>query len=195
MKTGLLFGSFNPVHHGHLMIANFMQQFTGLDEIWFVLTPQSPFKTTDNQLQASKRLQMLKLAIHNKQDFKVCETELNLPQPNYTYDTLQLLAKQHPDREFVLIIGSDNLIDLHKWHRIDDIMEKWKIYVYKRHGYTPPPRWKHTIEKGQIRLFDAPQIEISSSFIREALSDGKNLSCFLPENVYFYIKENNLYES
>ncbi|MDA3819038.1 MAG: nicotinate (nicotinamide) nucleotide adenylyltransferase, partial [Candidatus Delongbacteria bacterium] len=165
IKTGLLFGSFNPVHQGHLMIANFMQQFTGLDELWFVLTPQSPFKTGSKLLPASQRLEMLKMATHNKADFGVCEAELDLPQPNYTHNTLQLLAKQHPGREFVLIMGSDNLIELHKWHRIDDILETWKMYVYKRHGYTPLPRWKSTIEKGQIRLFDAPQIEISSSFI------------------------------
>ncbi len=195
MKTGLLFGSFNPVHQGHLMIANFMQQFTGLDEIWFVLTPQSPFKTGSTMLPASERLHMLKLAVNNKPCMDICEAEFDLPQPNYSLNTLQFLTDTYPTSEFILVMGSDNLIDLHKWHRIDDIIANFTIYVYKRPGYTPPLRWQNTIEKGTIQLFDVPQLEISSSFIRKALANGKNLSCFLPEKVYLYIRENKLYET
>jgi nicotinate-nucleotide adenylyltransferase len=193
--TGLLFGSFNPVHHGHLMIGNYMQQFTGLDEVWFVLTPQNPFKTDSEMLPANERLQMLKMAIRSKHGMDVCETEFELPQPNYTLNTLEFLTMAYPQHEFVLIIGSDNLIDLHKWHRIDDMVAAYKIYVYKRPGYTPPQRWENTIKNGHIQLFDAPQLEISSSFIRKNIAKEKDLSCFLPEKVYFYIKENGLYEN
>ncbi|MGM0650827.1 MAG: nicotinate-nucleotide adenylyltransferase [Bacteroidota bacterium] len=195
MQTGLFFGTFNPVHHGHLMIANYMQQFTTLDEIWFVLTPQSPFKTEATLLPGTERLHMLQLAVGKDKHLKVSDVEFGMPKPNYTIKTLEFLTKKHPDHEFVVLTGSDNLMDLHKWHRIDDILAGHKFYVYRRPGFTTPSRWEKAIKKGSIKLFDAPQLEISAGFIRKSMAEGKNLSRFLPENVYLYITENGFYES
>lgn len=193
-KTGLFFGTFNPVHHGHMMIANFMQEFTDIDEIWFMVTPQSPFKTKESLLPDRDRLHLVNLAIEKSYQFKTSDIEFNLPKPNYTIQTLTYLKEKHPQREFIPIIGGDNLKTFHKWYNFDQILESYKIYVYKRPGAEIPERWNKYIEKKIINIFDAPQIEISSSFIRKSIKAGKNIPCFLPEKVYIYIKEMQFYE-
>lgn len=194
MKTGLFFGTFNPIHHGHMMIANFMHSFTDLDEIWFIITPQSPFKTKESLLEDRDRLHLVDLAIQNNYNFKASDIEFNLPTPNYTIHTLAYLSEKHPNREFVLIMGGDNLKSLHKWYNIDNILSHYSIYVYRRPGSKIPERWNKQIENRTINIFDAPQMEISASFIRNAIRNNKNIRYFMPEPVYNYIKEMHFYE-
>jgi len=195
MKTGLFFGTFNPVHHGHMMIANFMQQFTDLDDIWFIVTPQSPFKTKSSMLDDRDRLHLVRLAIGDDYSMQASDIEFALPKPNYTIHTLAHLKERHPGREFVLLMGGDNLSHLHKWYNVESILEEHRVYVYQRPGDSIPERWKDAISGGNIQVFDAPQMEISSSFIRKAIAEGKNISRFLPEKVYIYITEMHFYET
>ncbi|MGM0624789.1 MAG: nicotinate (nicotinamide) nucleotide adenylyltransferase [Bacteroidota bacterium] len=194
MKTGLFFGTFNPVHHGHMMIANYMHEFTDLDEIWFIITPQSPFKTKSSMLEDRDRLHLVRLAIGDDYNMQASDVEFSLPKPNYTIHTLTHLREKHHSREFILIMGGDNLYDLHKWYNYEKILEDYRIYVYNRPGADIPERWKDALSQGVISLFDAPQMEISSSFIRNSIAEGKNISRFMPENVYIYIKEMHFYE-
>ncbi len=195
MKTGLFFGTFNPIHHGHLMLANYMHQFTDLDEIWFVITPQSPFKKRENLLDNRDRQHLVNLAIKDQYDFKVSDIEFNLPKPNYTVHTLIHLHEKFPKREFVLIMGGDNLTHLHKWYNVEQILENHKTYVYRRPGSDIPERWKDSINKGIIQIFDAPQLDISASFIRKSIQNQKNIRYFIPDAVYQYIKEMHFYEN
>jgi nicotinate-nucleotide adenylyltransferase len=194
VKVGLFFGTFNPVHHGHLMVANFMHSFTDLSEIWFVITPQSPFKENQNLLHDRDRQHLLNLSIEKYEYFKVSDIEFYLPKPNYTIHTLTHLSEKFP-HEFVLIMGGDNLEHLHKWYNVEKILDSYQIYVYKRPGAITPNQWEQQIESGKIQIFDAPQLDISASFIRNAIKSGKNISCFIPEKVYQYIKEMQFYEN
>ncbi len=195
MKTGLFFGTFNPIHHGHLMIANYMQSFTDLDEIWFVITPQSPFKVKDSLLSDRDRQHLVNLAIGKSYRFKACDIEFNLPKPNYTVHTLAYLREKYPEREFALIMGGDNLTHLHKWFNVDEIIKNYEIYVYQRPDSEIPERWKAEIDKQTIHIVDAPLLEISSSFIRKSIRENKNIRYFMPEPVYQYIKEMHFYEN
>lgn len=195
MKTGLFFGTFNPIHHGHLMVANYMHQFTDLDEIWFVITPQSPFKKRENLLDNRDRQHLVNLAIKDQYDFKASDIEFDLPKPNYTVHTLTYLREKYPKREFVLIMGGDNLTHLHKWYNVEHILDNHKIYVYRRPGSEIPNRWESSIDKGFIQVFDAPQLDISASFIRKAIQNQKNIRYFIPDAVYQYIKEMHFYEN
>jgi nicotinate-nucleotide adenylyltransferase len=195
MKTGLFFGTFNPIHHGHLMVANYMHQFTDLDEIWFVITPQSPFKKRENLLDNRDRQHLVNLAIKDQYDFKASDIEFDLPKPNYTVHTLTYLREKYPKREFVLIMGGDNLTHLHKWYNVEQILDNHKIYVYRRPGSEIPNRWESSIDKGVIQVFDAPQLDISASFIRKAIQNQKNIRYFIPDAVYQYIKTMHFYEN
>lgn len=195
MKTGLFFGTFNPVHQGHLMVANFMHSFTDLDEIWFIITPQSPFKTKDSLLPDRDRQHLVNLAIGDNYNFKASDIEFNLPKPNYTVHTLAHLREKYPKREFALIMGGDNLKHLHKWYNIDEILKQHKVYVYRRPGSEIPERWSVEIQNEIIHIVDAPEMEISASFIRNAIRDQKDIRYFIPENVYQYIKEMHFYEN
>jgi nicotinate-nucleotide adenylyltransferase len=195
MKTGLFFGTFNPIHHGHLMVANYMHQFTDLDEIWFVITPQSPFKKRENLLDNRDRQHLVNLAIKDQYDFKASDIEFDLPKPNYTVHTLTYLREKYPKREFVLIMGGDNLTHLHKWYNVEQILDNHKIYVYRRPGSDISDRWESSIGKGVIQVFDAPQLDISASFIRKAIQNQKNIRYFIPDAVYQYIKEMHFYEN
>lgn len=194
MKTGLFFGTFNPIHHGHLMVANYMHQFTDLDEIWFVITPQSPFKKRENLLDNRDRQHMVNLAIKDQYDFKASDIEFNLPKPNYTVHTLAHLREKHPKREFVLIMGGDNLTHLHKWYNIEQILSSHSIYVYRRPGSEIPAHWESEIASENIQVFNAPELDISASFIRKAIQNQKNIRYFIPDTVYKYIKEMHFYE-
>lgn len=186
-KIGLFFGSFNPIHYGHLMIANYIKEFTDTDEIWFVVSPQNPHKDSSELCNEHHRLNMVKLAIENIPFIKECNIEFNLPKPSYTINTLNELQKIYIYYNFYIIMGSDNYINLHKWHRYKEIKQNFKILVYPRHNY------EVNTEEENITLINAPKIEISSSFIRNSIKQGKNLICFLPSEVYNYIKENKLY--
>ncbi len=184
----LFFGSFNPIHTGHLIIANYITEFKNIHELWFVVTPHNPLKETKSLLKDRDRQYMTELAIDNYPKFKVSDIEFYLPKPNYTINTLAYLQEKFPSKKFSLLIGGDNLATFHKWKNYEKILEKHKIYVYKRPGSLLPE-----FENADIEVLDAPQIEISSSFIRKAIKENKDIRFFLPQKVYRYITEMNFY--
>ncbi len=190
MKTGLYFGSFNPIHNGHLAIANYMREFTDLDEVWFVISPQNPFKSKQNMLPDYQRLELVELAIDDTPGFRASNIEFQLPKPSYTVDTLAYLYDKYPDKEFVLIMGSDNLVNFHKWKNFNEILRYHQIYVYPRPNTPDTP----LMENPKIKITEAPLMEISSSFIRKAIKEKKDVRFFLPPKVWNYIKEMHFYE-
>jgi nicotinate-nucleotide adenylyltransferase len=189
-KTGLFFGSFNPVHTGHLAIASFMVEFSDLTDLWFVVSPQNPLKEKNSLLSDHHRLALVNIAIANDPRFRVSDIEFKLPRPSYTIDTLTHLQEKYPDRQFVLVGGTDMLPSLHKWKNWEAILEYYRLYLYPRHDSDSHELTKHL----SVTLVNAPRMEISSSFIRESLRQGKNMAYFLPEKVYQYVSEMHFYE-
>jgi nicotinate-nucleotide adenylyltransferase len=188
-NTGLFFGSFNPVHNGHLVIARYMLEQEGLDEIWFVVSPQNPLKDAGSLANAEQRLDMLKLTVAKDSRFKVCDVEFSMPKPSYTFDTLELLLKSHPGRSFFLIIGSDNLEEFQLWKNFEQILKKYQILVY--------PRKKEInslfTSRPNVKITQAPLVEISSTQIRKLLMEGKDLESLIPHEIMRYIMEQGLY--
>jgi len=191
MKIGLYFGTFNPIHVGHLIIANHFAEYSNLEQIWCVVTPQNPFKTKHSILDNHQRLEMVYLATKEYPKIKPSAIEFQLSQPNYTVHTLAFLEERHPEHEFALIMGEDNLVSLPKWKNAEVILERYPIYVYPRN--IKSPRENCRLE-GTIKKVDAPIIEISSSFIRKAIKSGKNIRPLLPESVWIYLDEMNFYK-
>jgi nicotinate-nucleotide adenylyltransferase len=189
MKIGLFFGSFNPVHIGHLAVANYMAEFTDLEQLWFVVSPQNPLKKSSSLLEDHKRRTLLEIAIDGDDRFRVCDIEFRLPKPSYTIDTLINLSEQYPSHTFVLIMGSDGLVTFNKWKNHQVISGHYARYVYPRPGFDVDPG-DHT----NITLVDPPRMEISSTFIRGALSRKHDIRHFLPHRVYDYITEMHFYE-
>ena len=189
-KTGLLFGSFNPIHVGHLMIAGYMSEFSDLDELWFVVSPLNPLKEKKTLLPDHHRLEMVNLAVEDDTRFRSSNIEFKLPKPSYTIHTLTYLQDKYPEREFVIISGTDIFPTFHKWKNWEQLLKFYKFYVYPRPGSQDHELTKHP----SVKVFDAPMVEISASFIREAIRDGKNMSYFLPEKTYKYIQEMHFYE-
>jgi nicotinate-nucleotide adenylyltransferase len=190
MKIGLFFGSFNPVHIGHMAIANYMVEFTDIDRLWFVVSPQNPFKRRSSLLADQLRLEMVRLAINDDPRFNPCDIEFRLPKPSYTIDTLTYLEEKHPTCEFVLIMGADGLPTFNKWKNYRLIEERYSRYVYPRPGFDI-----HNVDKYPNTLIvPAPIIEISSTFIREAIKDGHDISFFLPAEVSKFINDMNLFK-
>ncbi len=188
MKTGLFFGSFNPVHIGHLAIANYMVEYTGIGQLWFVISPHSPFKKRANLLDDRQRLELVHRAIRNENRFRVSDIEFRMPQPSYTIDTLTWLQEKNPGHEFILIMGSDGLRSFGKWKNAAEIIRQYTRYVYPRPGF-PVNEKQHE----NLKVVNAPLMEISSSFIRKAIMDGKDVRHFLPQAVWTYIDEMNFY--
>jgi nicotinate-nucleotide adenylyltransferase len=192
MKIGLYFGTFNPIHVGHLIIANHMAEHSDLDQVWMVVTPHNPLKKKNTLLDDYHRLQMVHLATENFPKIKPSDIEFKLAQPNYTVNTLVHLQEKYPDHEFSLIMGEDNLKSFHKWKNYEAILEHHDIYVY--------PRISSEIENltfknhPKIHLIDAPVVEISSTFIRDTIKKGKNVQPLLPLKVWEYIDHNNFYK-
>jgi len=194
VKTGLYFGSFNPIHLGHLAIASYMVEFTDIDQIWYVISPHNPLKQRDTLLADYHRYELVDKAIHQEPDFQVSDIEFKLPKPSYTIDTLTYLSEKHPNRHFTLIMGEDNLRTLPKWKNFKELLARYPIYVYPREGnFQVPARVAELLQEARITMVNAPRIEISSSFIRQSVRDGKNMRHFLPEKVWDYIDEMNFY--
>lgn len=190
MKVGLFFGSFNPVHIGHLAMANYFVEFSDLEQIWLVVSPQNPFKSGKNLLSEYERYKLVEKALSDDFRIQVSNIEFHLPKPSYTIDTLTHLKEEYKNHQFALIVGSDNLRYFHKWKNHREIVDQNDIYVYPRPGSDP---YQYT-DKFPLNIVNGPFIEISSSFIRSAIADGKDMRYFLPEKVYQYIKKMHLYE-
>lgn len=190
-KVGLFFGTFNPIHIGHLIIANHFVEFTEIDEVWFVVTPKSPDKQKKSLLEDYHRYEMVYLATKGYLKLKPSRIEFGLTQPNYTVNTLAHLEEKYPKREFVLLMGEDNLNSLHKWKNYEVLLENYSIYVYPRISSNTEELTLR--DHPSIHKVDAPIMEISSSFIRKAIRDEKNITPLLPQNVWEYIDEMNFY--
>jgi len=190
-KIGLYFGSFNPVHVGHLAIANAMLCETDMQEIWFVLSPQNPLKEQKNLLADHHRLQILKEAIADNPGFRACDIEFSLPKPSYTSLTLACLQEKYPEKGFCLIMGSDNLASFDKWRNYQNIIDNYDIYVYPRHNSTQTPWNNHQ----HVHFISAPMMDISASYIRESIKNGKSVKYILTEPVLKYIEEMNFYKN
>lgn len=192
MKIGLFFGSFNPIHIGHLVIANHMVEYSDLDQVWFVVTPHNPFKKKSSLLKDHQRLEMVYRATKAYSKLKPSAIEFNLPQPNYTINTLTYLEEKHPDYQFSLIMGEDNLKSFHKWKNYELILKNHHIYVYPRRSVGTVETQFDGHEK--IHKIDAPIMELSSTFIRNAIKEQKVVRPMLPEHVWEYLDEMNFYK-
>lgn len=190
IKTGLFFGSFNPVHIGHLAIANYMLEYSDLQQLWFVVSPQNPLKEKKTLLADYHRLELTRRAVEDDDRFDVSDIEFGMPKPSYTIDTLAYMAEKHPNREFIMIMGADGLKNFHRWKNADLLEKHYHRLVYPRPGVDCENIYKHK----NITLMDAPLIEISSSFIRKAIREGKDMRHFLPPKTYTYIREMHFYE-
>jgi nicotinate-nucleotide adenylyltransferase len=192
MKIGLYFGTFNPIHVGHLIIANHMAEYTDLDQIWMVVTPHNPLKKKQTLLDDYHRLHMVRIATESFVKIEASDIEFKLPQPNYTVHTLAHLGEKYPQHQFSLIMGEDNLNALHKWKNYEIILKNHDIYVY--------PRLKsgtienEFIDHAKIQKIEAPIIELSSTFIRESIKNEKNVIPMLPTEVWHYIEHNLFYK-
>jgi nicotinate-nucleotide adenylyltransferase len=184
-KIGLFFGSFNPVHNGHLMLANYILEFGNLDQVWFVVSPHNPLKPTTDLLPENQRLDLVRYAIGDFDRFKLCDIEFGMPRPSFTIDTLTLLSSKHPEKHFSLIIGSDSLDSFNHWKDFETILSRYTLLVYPREGRNESnPLQQHP---SVIRIA-APQIEVSSSFIRDGLKQGKDLRFFMPKGIFERLK-------
>ena len=191
-KVGLYFGSFNPIHIGHIIIANHIVEFSDLDEVWFVVTPHNPFKKKHTLLANHHRFQMVEIAIDKYPKLKASRIEFGLPQPNYTVNTLIQLNEKYPKNKFSLIMGQDNLQSFHKWKNHDVILENHDIYIYPRIYENKKVIQLKNHKK--IHIIDAPIVEISSTFIRHCIKTNKNIKPLLPNEIWEYIDQMNFYK-
>ena len=190
MKIGLFFGSFNPIHIGHLIIANAVYDQTDCKEIWFVVSPQNPFKKSNTLAHEFDRYDMVQAAVSDNYHFRVSDVEFSMSKPSYTIDTLTYLSEKHPSKEFALIIGSDNLISFPKWKNHELIIERYGLLVYPRPGHANSPLTNHD----NLTLIDAPLLDISASYIRKSVRERKSLEYLLPTPVINIIDNRHLYE-
>lgn len=192
MKVGLFFGTFNPIHIGHLIIGSYMVEFTDLGEVWFVVTPHNPLKEKQSLLPDLHRYRMVEEATEDYPRLKPSNIEFGLPQPNYTINTLAYLSEKYPENEFVLIMGEDNLKTLHKWKNYEALLENYAVYYYPR-IYSETQDDQMPI-KGKLHRVEAPVVEISSTFIRNAIKQKKDIRAMLPPGVWNYIDTMNFYK-
>jgi nicotinate-nucleotide adenylyltransferase len=190
MKIGLFFGSFNPVHSGHLVVAGYMAEFTDLEQVWLVVSPHNPLKATQSLLQEYHRLALVKTGIGTNRKLKASDVEFKLSKPNYTINTLNHLKENFPQHQFALVCGSDLLETFHEWKDHEKILENYEIYAYPRPGSSGGDLIHHP----HIKKVEAPLMEISASFIREAIRNKKDVRYMMPESVWNYIEEMHFYE-
>lgn len=188
MKIGLFFGSFNPMHIGHKIIASYMVEFSNLDKVMFVVSPQNPLKQKNSLLDQYHRLQIIRAEEKDNPKLSVSDIEFSMPKPSFTIDTLVRLKEEHPENDYALIMGADNLQNFHKWKNYEQILENYSIYVY------PRPRIEIEGTHKNIHIIHGvPQMEISSSFIRKSIKEGKDISYLMPEKAWKYTDEMNFY--
>jgi len=190
MKIGLFFGSFNPVHVGHMIIANYMATQTPLEQVWFVVSPQNPFKKKSSLARDYDRLHLVRLAIAENAKLKASNIEFDLPKPSYTIDTLVYLKEKHPEHEFVLIMGGDNLGSFHKWKNYEIILRDYEVYVYKRPAYDLGALQTHP----KVKIFEAPLMQISASYIRKCIENGHSVQYLVTKEVHEYLNNSSLYK-
>lgn len=198
-NIGLFFGTFNPIHVGHLILANYMAQLDDIDQVWLVVTPKNPFKEKDSLLDDIHRLALVREAVDQNPLLKASNIEFDMPQPNYTVNTLAVLSEKYPEKNFSLIMGEDNLRSFHKWKNYQVILEDYKVLVYPR-VYTQnelkerPQVVEELLNHPKIELIDAPLMKISSSTIRNMIVDGKDVRYMLSPEVHQYVDEMNFYK-
>lgn len=193
MKVGLFFGSFNPIHIGHLIIARHLLDFTELEKIWFIISPHNPLKDKKTLLEDIHRLALVRVAIEHEPNFKALDVEFHLPQPSYTIDTLTVLQDKYPRYSFSVLMGEDNLRTLHKWKNYEQILDKFSIYVY------PRPESKEGLRvvmpHENIHFCEnVPVMRLSASFVRDLIKEGKSTEFLLSDPVRRYIEEMNFYK-
>lgn len=190
MRIGLFFGSFNPVHVGHMIIANYMATNSDLDEVWMVVSPHNPLKSKKSLAKDHDRLHLVRLAIGDNALLRASDIEFKLPKPSYTIDTLAFLSDQHPNKTFALIMGGDNIGTIHKWKNFEKLLSDYPIYVYKRPGYELGEYANHP----NVTLLEAPLLDLSASYIRACIKSGKSIQYLVPDAVYRELEETRLYE-
>ena len=190
MKIGLFFGSFNPVHHGHLIIANHIAMTAGLDEVWLVVSPQNPFKRSASLLNENHRYHLVQLAIEGEKKLRASNIEFKLPKPSYTIDTLAYLAEKYPKHRFSIIMGSDGFQNLDKWKNAETIVKNYPVIIYKRPGFEVENKLR-----ASITVADAPMLEISSTHIRYMLKQGMSIRYLVPDIVKEEIENRGYYRS
>ncbi len=190
MKIALYFGSFNPIHNGHLIIASHVVQFTDIQEVWFVVSPHNPFKNAKTLLNENHRLNLVRTAIEGENKIKASNVEFKLPKPSYTINTLAYLKEKHPTKDFCILLGSDGLQNIENWKNAETILREHQLYVYERPGFS-------IIEKNKMRVtkINAPLLDISSTHIRNLLSEGKSIRYLVPDDVREEIENNAYYKS
>jgi nicotinate-nucleotide adenylyltransferase len=190
-KTGLFFGSFNPIHTGHLIISNFMATKTDLDEVWLVISPHNPLKRKSSLAPERDRQHLVEIAIKDNDNLRSSDIEFYLPQPSYTVDTLIHLREKFPERHFCLIMGADNLKSIKKWKNFEILLRDYEIYLYNRPGFEIDQK---IIENAKIHYFNSPSINISSTYIRNCIKEGKSIRYLVPDVVKDYMINNNFYK-
>lgn len=190
MKIGLFFGSYNPVHNGHLVIANYVAEFTDLDQVWLVVSPHNPLKPAGSLLQDYHRYHLVELALGDYRKVKASKIEFELPRPSFTIHTLSYLRERYPQHDFALIMGADNLETFHKWKNYELILEDHEIYVYPRPGSDGGNLKEHA----KVKWTDAPLMELSSTFIRNAIKNKKDVRFMMPSAVASYVEEMGFYK-
>lgn len=195
-KIGLYFGSFNPIHIGHIAIAGYMTEFADLDQVWFIVSPHNPLKKKDTLLADHHRLYMVQLAIGDSNSLKASDIEFKLPVPSYTIDTLTYLKEKFPQNEFCLVMGEDNLYTLHKWKNAPELVQNYHVYVYPRPATkrSASSSLDQILSLAKIKYVKAPLMEISGTFIRDGIKNRKDMSYFLHPAVWKYIEEMHFYE-